>query len=263
MRPVSDLKAIARRRMSGHNKILAGAAALTVIMIFTLYMAETAIMIMGIDFRLIGSINDLLEAFAKPQAMFMTYGLSLIVALLSQLIITGFKRVCLIVARDIKPSLADLFFPFKYNPDKIIIISFIVWIASSAGSLTSLLSSGAGGDIAQGRVSGGAFFAGMVLEVISFVILVLVNCYMFAGYYIYLDYPEKPVSEIIRESISLMKGNVLRLIYLTLTFTGWFILVIFTYGIALIYVAPYLCTVYGLFYRDLKGELGNGFNSEA
>ncbi|MCR4654650.1 MAG: DUF975 family protein [Lachnospiraceae bacterium] len=263
MRPVSDLKAIARRRMSGHNKILAGAAALTILMIFTLNMAETAIMIMGIDFRLIDSINDLLDAFSKPQTMLMTYGLSLIIALLSQLIITGFKRVCLIVARDIKPSLADLFFPFKYNPDKIIIISFIVWVGSSAGSLTSLLGSGAGAGLAQGRVSGSVFFAGMLLEVVSAVILVLVNSYMFAAYYIYLDYPEKPVSEIIRESIRLMRGNVLRLIYLTLTFVGWFVLVIFTYGIALIYVGPYLFTVYGLFYRDLKGELGNGFNSEA
>ena len=63
--------------------------------------------------------------------------------------------------------------------------------------------------------------------------------------------------------IAMMRGNVLRFIYLTLTFAGWFVLVLFTYGIALIYVAPYLNTAYSLFYRDLKGETGNGYYSEA
>ena len=262
MRPVADLKAIARRRMSHHNGILISSAVLTVLVIITLYMAETAIMVMGIDFRLVESIDDIVEAFATPQSLLMTYGLSLVVSLLSQLIFTGFKRVCLIVAQDIKPSLADLFFPFKYNPDKIILISFLIWICSSIGSISSLVS-GVNSGLSPVRISGSAFFTEMVLQVISIIILILVNAYLFAGYYIYLEDPNKPVFDIVRESVTMMRGNVLRLIYLTLTFAGWFVLVIFTYGIALIYVAPYLHTVYGLFYRDLKGELGNGYYSEA
>ncbi|HAG70122.1 MAG TPA: hypothetical protein DCL38_09150 [Lachnospiraceae bacterium] len=262
MRPVSDLKAIARRRMSKHNGILISSAVLCGLMLITLNMAEAAILIMGVDFRVIDSMQGMIDVLASPRMLLITYGLSLLISMLSQLVFTGFKRVCLIVAKDLKPSLSDLFFPFKYNPDKVIIMSFIVWVGSSIGSFTSLFN-GLRGGLAPGRMSGSAFFTEMVLQVVSVIILILVNAYLSAGYYIYIEDPDKPVVYIIKESAALMRGNVLRLIYITLTFAGWFLLVLFTYGIALIYVAPYLYTVYGLFYRDLKGELGNGYYSEA
>lgn len=262
MRPVSELKAIARRRLSKHNGIMISATALMLLMILTLVMAEAAIMVMGVDPGSAGSIEELMDAFAAPEPMLMSFALSIIVSLLAQLVYTGYRRMCLTVASDLKPSLADLFFPFKYNPDKIIILGFLVWAASSLGGVRTLVDILTGG-ISSGNVSGGAFFAGMLLEVFFAALMILVNAYMFPAYYIYLEDPEKPVIDIIRESIAMMRGNVLRFIYLTLTFAGWFVLVLFTYGIALIYVAPYLNTAYSLFYRDLKGETGNGYYSEA
>ena len=262
MRPVSELKAIARRRLSKHNGIMISATVLTLLMILTLVMTEAAIMVMGIDPGSAGSMEELMKGFMEPKPMLMSYGLSLIISLLAQIIYTGYKRMCLLTAADLKPSLADLFFPFKYNPDKIIILGFLVWAASSLGGLSSLFDV-FGGGMTAGRVSGGAFFAGMLLEVFFAAVTILVNVYMFPAYYIYLEDPQKPVIDIIRESIAMMRGNVFRFIYLTLTFAGWFVLVLFTYGIALIYVAPYLNTAYSLFYRDLKGEAGNGYYSEA
>ncbi len=262
MRPVSELKSIARRRLSKQNGIMISATVLMLLMLFTLVMTEAAIMVMGVDMKSAGSMEELMGAFAAPRPMLMSYGLSVIISLLAQLVFTGYKRMCLAVAADLKPSLADFFFPFKYNPDKIIILGFLVWAASSLGELKSLPGL-LGGGITAGNVSGGAFFAGMVIEVFFAVVMILVNAYIFPAYYLYLEDPQKPVIELIRESIAMMRGNVLRLIYLTLTFAGWFVLVLFTYGIALIYVAPYLNTTYSLFYRDLKGEAGNGYYSEA
>ena len=262
MRPVSELKAIAKRRMSGSFGLLAGATALTALFCCTLYMIGMAIMVMGVDFQTISTLEEMIRKFSSPYMTMITYGVSLIVTLLSELFLTGYKRVCYITAKDLKPSLSDLFFPLKYYPDKIILITFLIWIVTTIGNLSSFLNTGAGG-LSSGRLDGGAFFVAMILEVLSTAILILINAYLFAGYYIYLDDPGKPVTEIIRESVRMMRGNVLKLIYLTLTFFGWFILVLFTYGIALLYVAPYLSTCYGLFFRDLKGELGNGYDSEA
>ena len=262
MRPVSELKAIARRRLSKHNGIMISATVLTLLMILTLVMTEAAIMVMGVDLGPVGSMEELMEAFTAPHPMLMSYGLSLIISLLAQLVYTGYKRMCLAVATDLKPSLSDLFFPFKYNPDKIIILGFLVWAASSLGGIRSIFDVFTG-ELTTGTVNGGAFFAGMLLEVFFAAIMILVNAYMFPAYYIYLEDPQKPVIDIIKESIALMRGNVLRLIYITLTFAGWFLLVLFTYGIALLYVGPYLNTAYSLFYRDLKGETGNGYYSEA
>ena len=48
MRPVSELKAIARRRLSKHNGIMISATALMLLMILTLVMAEAAIMEWGL-----------------------------------------------------------------------------------------------------------------------------------------------------------------------------------------------------------------------
>ena len=58
----------------------------------------------------------------------------------------------------------------------------------------------------------------------------------------------------IPKSFQLMKGNCFRLLKLQLSFLGWFLLVIITLGLALIYVGPYYMTALSLFYRQIKEE---------
>lgn len=58
----------------------------------------------------------------------------------------------------------------------------------------------------------------------------------------------------ISESRILMKGHKGRLFWLDLTFIGWYILSMFTFGIALLWVNPYVTATKAAFYNDLAKD---------
>ncbi|MGV3466974.1 MAG: DUF975 family protein [Heyndrickxia sp.] len=68
--------------------------------------------------------------------------------------------------------------------------------------------------------------------------------------YLYKDRPELKVTELITESRRLMKGYKWKLFLLYLSFIGWGILSIFTLGIGLLWLIPYVNTSLAEFYRQ-------------
>lgn len=56
------------------------------------------------------------------------------------------------------------------------------------------------------------------------------------------------------KSAKLLKGHYVELIKLDISNLGWFLVVIFTYGIANFFVKPYLALVYAEFYDYLKAQ---------
>jgi len=68
--------------------------------------------------------------------------------------------------------------------------------------------------------------------------------------YLYKDHPEWKVTELITESRKLMKGYKWKLFLLCLSFIGWGILCIFTLGIGLLWLIPYINTSLAEFYRQ-------------
>jgi uncharacterized membrane protein len=51
-----------------------------------------------------------------------------------------------------------------------------------------------------------------------------------------------------------MKGHKAKLFWLNLSFIGWIILAILTFGIGLLLLLPYFNTTLAYFYEDLKAE---------
>lgn len=72
------------------------------------------------------------------------------------------------------------------------------------------------------------------------------------SYYIIAENPEMSSEEARRESIMMMNGNKMRLFKLQLSFIGWYILSIFTFGILLFWVIPYAQAATAVFYEDIK-----------
>ncbi|EOD01714.1 Integral membrane protein [Caldisalinibacter kiritimatiensis] len=68
------------------------------------------------------------------------------------------------------------------------------------------------------------------------------------------DNPEIGPLEAISQSIEMMDGHKMRLFVLVLSFIGWFLLGIITFGIGLIWVIPYYRTTIANFYQDLIGN---------
>ena len=72
--------------------------------------------------------------------------------------------------------------------------------------------------------------------------------------FILAENPDIKPSDAIKESKKLMDGNKLDLFMLNLSFIGWYILDIFTFGILSIWLSPYVYTTQAAFYEAVKNE---------
>lgn len=72
--------------------------------------------------------------------------------------------------------------------------------------------------------------------------------------YILEERPELSAGEAIDHSRAMMKGHKFDLFWLYLSFLGWGILCIFTLGIGLLWLLPYMQTSVASFYEDVKAD---------
>lgn len=73
--------------------------------------------------------------------------------------------------------------------------------------------------------------------------------------YILHDNPEIKNNEAIELSMKMMEGHKMQMFLLDLSFLGWVLLAILTFGIGMFWVVPYIDTTKAAFYEDLKKEL--------
>lgn len=73
-------------------------------------------------------------------------------------------------------------------------------------------------------------------------------------YFILIDNPDMGVNDAISLSRKLMTGNRWKIFCLSLRFLGWFLLAIFTFGIAGFWVYPYMQVAFAKFYDDVREQ---------
>ena len=73
--------------------------------------------------------------------------------------------------------------------------------------------------------------------------------------YLLKDHPELKFNAAIEESMRLMRGNKMRWFLLDLSFIGWFLLGLITFGIAFLWITPYWNTARAAFYEDLMSDV--------
>lgn len=76
-------------------------------------------------------------------------------------------------------------------------------------------------------------------------------------FFIMKDNPELSNNAAIEQSMRMMEGHKMELFMLYLSFIGWGILAILTFGIGFLFLVPYVYTTMAHFYEQLKAE-GNG-----
>ena len=72
--------------------------------------------------------------------------------------------------------------------------------------------------------------------------------------FILKDQPELANNAAIEKSMAMMDGNKMKLFLLDLSFIGWAILCLFTFGIGFIFLQPYVQSAHAAFYEDLKAQ---------
>ena len=73
------------------------------------------------------------------------------------------------------------------------------------------------------------------------------------AYYILAENKGMGALEAIRRSKEMMNGHKMEFFVLSLSFIGWYLLVAVTFGIASIWVIPYVSTTMANFYNEIKG----------
>ncbi len=115
----------------------------------------------------------------------------------------------------------------------------------------------------------GRLWKGIGMQVQRFVyiflwslLFVIPGIYASYGYamtpYILLEHPEMSANDAITASKEIMNGNRWRLFCLEISFLGWsFLVVLFTLGIGILWLYPYMQASFAAFYREVsRGKFG-------
>ncbi|MEG0177635.1 DUF975 family protein [Anaerorhabdus sp.] len=106
-----------------------------------------------------------------------------------------------------------------------------------------------------GRVVGFYFINSLMIFgwLLLFIVPGLIKIYSYSmAPYILKENPDMTILEAITKSRELMDGHKMDLFILELSFIGWILLSIITFGVVGLYVSPYLSVTIANFYRDLK-----------
>ncbi len=101
------------------------------------------------------------------------------------------------------------------------------------------------------------FFVGVftLLWSLLFIIPGIVKAYSYSmAFYILAENKGMPALEAIRRSKEMMEGHKMDLFVLSLSFIGWSLLGAITFGIAYIWVIPYIFATMANFYNSIKNE---------
>ena len=86
-----------------------------------------------------------------------------------------------------------------------------------------------------------------------FIIPGIIKSYSYSmTYYILADNPDMAPTEAIKASQEMMKGNKWRLFCLDFSYIGWYLLSCLTFGVLLLWIAPYNMMAHAEFYESIR-----------
>ena len=86
---------------------------------------------------------------------------------------------------------------------------------------------------------------------LSFIVLILFPFYL----YLVLSRDDLSVFACLTHALKLIRGNILRVIYINVSFIGMLVLCVLSLGIGLLWVEPYYEQTFANLFLDVTGEL--------
>lgn len=230
-RSSANLKALAREALSGRfgtpvlAYLIVGALTVTLSMITTGFL-------------------DVSNTMSLITSQLLLYVISLLLSLL----MAGFKKLILNVNRRTNASVTDLFYVFTHNPDRFLIVNFLMLLAGVLAALPFDIPSFTDN-------SATALFLTLVGTLVRSVVNIILAAFFGLANYLLLDYPEMGAMDALKESLRLMKGNKGRYLYIYLSFIPLMLASMFSCYIGLLWLEPYMQSTLAFFYMDVTGEL--------
>lgn len=107
-----------------------------------------------------------------------------------------------------------------------------------------------------GRAWWMSFLIGLFTSLWSLLLFVpgIIKGYSYSmAYYVLADHPEMTARQAIKESMRIMDGHKMELFVIHLSFIGWQLLSLVTFGLSSFYVTPYMSATVANFYEGIKG----------
>lgn len=195
-------------------------------------------------------INNIAAASTLQRGIY--YVASFLITLLGIIFSCGMIRLHLNMAQNRPFQFGDLFYGFRNNPHKIagayLLLLLRMLPAALPGSL--LLT-----------ISLFVFPSSLPLMGISILVMlagaiwcIRISLQYALIFYLLMEAPDKRVGELFAESRSLMHGNLLRLLYIELSFLGFALLGVLSFGIGKLWVTPYTTQTLTCFFLDVLDE---------
>ncbi len=181
-----------------------------------------------------------------------------IVMLLTFVFFVGNLWMHLRLSRGQGTRFSDIMYPFRIQPVRFFGFSLLYLLLALPCILPGFIcimqgvdySSELGVDIKNFPLVA----VGAAALIVGVVIYVRIMGSWFMASYIMLDDPDIRMMESIRLSMRMMKGNRKKWLFLLLSFIGWLLFSILSFGIALIWIAPYMFQSLSCFYLELIAE---------
>lgn len=259
-----EIKFLARVQTGQHMGILVGAILLKFV----------------ITFMAVNLVSSLVPTTTTTTYV-INYILVFVVEVIASVLNVGTSFIFLKSACGMPSTIGDLFCGFRQNTVKILKIGAVITVIESictipleiasvqyteiinsiplfnGGNVNELSLFLAGGSIDSNELMTAysvLYSASMKFYLIMFVcsaISLILTLPFFPAFYMILDFPQWNATTVLKKSFEVMNRNKLRLLLLYLSFIPSFLLSIFTCGITLIWVIPYLNMALTNFYLDI------------
>ena len=177
-----------------------------------------------------------------------------VVSLIAIVFSTGYSYMMLNMSRGREFSLGNLLYMFHNQPDRVLIVAFVMALLSTVSQISVYLAVylTEPGSTLQAEMNWMYMIMGVML--FSVVLNVLITALFALSFYLLADNPQMGGVESLKESRRLMKGHVWDYLMLQLSFAPMLIVSLPLMGIPLLWVLPYMEASETAFYRDILGE---------
>lgn len=177
---------------------------------------------------------------------------SFIITLLQIILTSGLLSLHLHMSRNQTYSLNDLTYGFHQRPQRFVgaylLLTLITMLPIIPGSILVVTS------VVWQSISSLFGFIGIILLIIGIVFAIIIELQYSLIFYLLVDFPNQKVTDLFKRSKYLMNGNKGRAFYLFLSFIGWILLGICSFGIGFLWIYPYMIQTQTYLYLDIYDE---------
>ena len=151
-------------------------------------------------------------------------------------------------------SLGNLLYMFHNQPDRVLIVAFVMALLSTVSQLPFyfVMYLATPGSTIDAQLLWMELTFGVML--LSIVLNVLITVPFALSFYLLADNPQMGGVESLKESRRLMKGHIWQYLMLQLSFAPMLIVSLLLMGLPLLWVLPYMEASETAFHRDILGE---------